>query len=295
MKTEALVPLRAVHLDPPPHIDRVQQQAILQFAGDNDFDYQEADPGLISRWTSRSGVPAWLGTIAWFAPKDAYHVVRGMIRGYEVTFFLIYEHLTNGISYSNPTPEQEQAYNRQQTRGIVRIKLPRVFPQILLDSNHNDRSSNSSIWVTYKSDQLLNLEGDFPSHFDLYAPRGLHLNVLTLLAPNMMEYLVQTASKLDVEFYGDELIFITKDALYSPETLEVIAQAMQMQLEYLERLVWSWEYTPLTPPFDTLKLATLSGSTMKIGRFRLTPARLVLLILFGFFLYALFILFLKQL
>ena len=265
------------------------QAAIYQFAQDNGFQYTPTDPSLIANVGKEyNATPAWFGFAGPLAAKNAYHVTRGTLHGYGVTMFILYEHLSNGTSHEHPSPEQIESYTRQQSRGIVRVKLPKLFPQIVLDSNKNDPSATSSVWVTYKNNQLLSLEGNFAQYFDLYVPKGLQIDALSLLAPNFMELLMNHARAFDVEFYGDEMIFITKQPLYTAETMQLIDQALLAQLEYLNRTLSHWNYTPTVQPFDRLQKAALSGATIKIGPFRLTPLVLLTLIVVGFIAIGLF-------
>lgn len=55
-------------------------------------------------------------------------------------------------------------------RSIIRVLLPKPFPQLFLDSNKNDKSLVSAVPTSFKADQKLTLEGSFNEYFDFYAP-----------------------------------------------------------------------------------------------------------------------------
>lgn len=253
--------------------------AINTFAIANNFTYSTSDAQISEdcKATGRS-TPAWLGMTGFFTGKQINHVIKGSVRGFPVSMFLMTERLTNGLSYQEgSSKQQKEQYYRQQTCGVVRVRLPKQFPQIVLDSYKND-TWQGSVWVSYRNDQLLQLESDFSDYFDLYSPRGLQLNTLVLLAPNMMQLLKNSSACFDVEFYGDELILFTRDLLYDPAVMAILDEALQMQLTYLERLLPSWNYQPVNLPFDTLRQGGTRGSTIRIGKRKIQVLSLVIIL-----------------
>lgn len=288
--TTALQPLSYIYPEDRPSDKRYDTVAIKQFAADNGFSYLMRNDSLVNQSVDRKHAPAWLGE-RYLLGKQAYHVVGGQIADHACTLFIVWENQVNGMSYRNPTSEQQQRYAAQQSRGIIRVPLPKVFPQVFLDSNKNDRSilggiRMSSVWVGYKQDQQLSLEGNFAEYFDFYSPKGVHVNTLSLFAPNFMTILQDHAHAFDIEFYGNEMIIITRLPLYTPETMALLERALIEQLAYLDRLMSSWNYTPLEPPFDRL----IKGGTslLKMGRFRVSP--LLFFILFMVIITALLVL-----
>lgn len=255
--------------------------AIKQFALSNGFEYYPGNPQLVENVVhDYKTFPAWLGPSSKWIKKDAYHVTTGQYRGFYFTMFLMWDYTTNGTSYENPNEQQKIDYIKQQTTGIVRVSLPKIFPQVVLDSIKNDRYV-SSVTTSFDASQSLQLEGDFNDYFDLYAPVGLQVNVLTLLAPNMMQILMDHAGLFDVEFYKNEMILMTKSSLYNPEVMKALDEALTEQLNYLTRLIPSWNYTPKQSPVDTLKRPFFNGATMRIAGHRISPKIQMLVILPG--------------
>lgn len=94
-----------------------------------------------------------------------------------------------------------------------------------------------------------------------------------------MQLLIDDAAIFDVEFYGNELFLITKDPIYTPANMEAALKALEIQLNYLTRLLASWNYQPQKPPFDRLQSTYFTGAVVKVGPLRLSPAMLIGLIL----------------
>ncbi len=215
--------------------------------------------------------PAWVGpSIPAMAPVYA-HQVKGSLHGYEIMFFLEYT--------SNSVQKRRSDYVELRKRSIIKLKLPKVFPQVVLDSHKNEPGYVSSFPTTIKSNQKVTLEGDFNSFYSLYAPHNLQINVLTLLAPNFMRILMNSATTFDVEFFGDEMTLATWDPIYDPAVMKVALNALNEQFTYLDRLLTSWNYQPIRRPFDALEYTYLSGETIKIGRLRISPFGLLMIIL----------------
>lgn len=294
MDTSALIHLKGTFACP--SNDEVTTQAITNFADANNFTYQPIDNSLIENIApGPRKSPAWHGMIGPFARKTTSHVIRGDYRGYPFVAFQLTESLTNGRVYRNPTPTQASAYFQQQTTGVVRLTLPKHFPQILLESVHNDKNGSTSTWVSYSADQRVSLEGDFDAYYNLYVPRGVQIPALQIIAPNFMRILMTSSKQFDVELYGNELIFITRDNLYDPDTISTLSSALDEQLPYFDRLLPSWSYQPSDNTFDTLTQNTLNGPGIRIGNLTLSPARFLVLIIVVFVIFGIFIQYLNSL
>jgi hypothetical protein len=258
--------------------------AVEQFASDNGFQHTLHDPSLVVfDYKAIKTTPAWLGVPLAGIFKDAYQVVRGEYLGFDITIFNYIDNvskpfLSNGWDLLSPESRS------QLTKGIVRIKLPKTFPQIVLDSNKNDRYKHTSgLMTSYQPDQRLSLEGDFDAYFDLFVPRNLQINALSLLAPNLMQILKDSAILFDIEYYGDEMILMTDSYIYDPASMEVLSRALDEQLKYIQRLLQSWNYMPVNQPFDLLKKQAVFGGVTKIGPLRIsaTASMVISLILFA--------------
>lgn len=265
--------------------DPNDSQHIADFAHENGWSYTlQTNEFNQSAYAGRQ--PAWLGRQIRTTQPVFAHQITGTIDGFPAQMFVGYT--TGSVQNTNT-----KVVNLIR-KSYIRVTLPKVFPQMVLDSNKNDRRLTGSIPTSFKTSQKLRLEGNFAKYFDFYAPLGLQVNTLTVLAPNFMQTLIDTAHMFDVEFYGNEIILVTHEPLYTPEVMDAALKALHEQLTYLQRLFHSWDYEPHNPPFDMLQKTLFEGSVIKIGPIRLSPAQLMLLILAAYVLYAILILVLKH-
>ncbi len=103
--------------------------------------------------------------------------------------------------------------------GYVCIRLERNVPHMVLDAIHNNTTllgfSLSNLPTSFDKDQTLSLEGDFNSHFTLYAPREYERDALYIFTPDLMALLIDTTAQYDIETVDDRLY------VYSPETFDL--------------------------------------------------------------------------
>ena len=213
---------------------------------------------------------AWPGHLLNTTAPMLAHKLEGNIHGYSIRTYLAY------TASSVQTKGAETV--RLVRRSVIRVALPKLFPQVVLESNKNDKSAVSTMPSSFKTSQRVDLEGDFKDYFDLYMHTGLQASTLTVLAPNFMEMLMQVSTKFDVEFYSNEMILITKDPLYTPTAIREATQLLETQLAYLDRLMLSWSYKPTKQPFDLLEKTYFKGEVVKIGSLRLSPGQLLAII-----------------
>lgn len=268
-------------------IDTADSQLLANFAADNGWTYQASSDFAINRYGTVP--PAWLGSRGGGLASPLFaHVISGRLAGYSFEACLAY---TPPVLWAGRRPATSDAATQipLQRRGIVRVTLPKLFPQLVLDSNKNDQGADSSLPASFAAKQKLSLEGDFARHYDFYAPLGLQVHSLTVLAPNFMQLLIDAAPHFDVEIYGNELVMVTRDQLYSPQVMQAAIEALTVQLKYFDRLLVSWNYQPRRLPFDILERTYFDGTVIKLGRLRLSPAIVLLLCLTGFIVFGILI------
>lgn len=267
-------------------LDEQDSKAIASFAADNGLSYTPRTTEF--RQTKFAGnPPAWIGHQIKTTQPVFAHVVSGEISGFPAQIFV-------GYTAAAVQSGRRDSDIKLNAKSYIKVTLPTFFPQMVLDSNKNDRGITGSMPASFKPSQKLHLEGDFPTYFDFYAPLGLQVNTLTVLAPNFMQIIKDSAHTFDVEFFGKEMVLVTHEPIYTPEVMDVALKALDEQLRYLQRLLPSWNYQPINPPFDMLQKTTWQGQSIKIGQLRLSPGQVILVILGGFVLYAILILVLKH-
>ncbi len=251
-------------------IDPADAEVVAKFAQDNGFSYQQG-PTIIDTRSFTSGTPVWASG-AFDHSVVVLHEAAGTLFGFDTRFQISYR--WSGGSAGSDTVSYDYVRN-----SVVRIKLPKRFPQMLLDSHKNDMFIVSSVMSGVSSGQRISLEGDFDKYFDFYVPQGLHINALSVLAPNFMDTLKRTTTMFDVEFYGDEMILTTDSPIYTKEVVDEMLEALKEQLKYLNRLLPSWNYEPVQAPFDVLRMSsTTGGDVLKFGKLRINTGYVVLVL-----------------
>lgn len=110
--------------------------------------------------------------------------------------------------------------------SVALFQTIKNFPHIFLDGRKNGKNR------TFKSWQKLQLEGDFNNHFDLYLEKGAHIETLSLLSPDVMQTLVDSAELYDVEIYGNHIALITWDtSIYTKSNMDRLLDCLKAMLQ----------------------------------------------------------------
>ena len=119
------------------HLDAIDSKTINDFALANDMTYSPngTDPSSIDK----ENVPGWLGPHRNPDKPMFIHRTSGVYQGFPFEIQLAY-----AVASSQTENTSEVGLNR---KSIIQITLPKIFPQIVLDSNKNE----SSVLRTYPS------------------------------------------------------------------------------------------------------------------------------------------------
>lgn len=118
--------------------------------------------------------------------------------------------------------------------GFMRVSLMRYVPQIVIDNRLEYKVSGSSTLTKYyDSSQILKLEGDFNKYFTVYVPHDHELSALTILAPDIMAFLIDNNSFCDIEITSSQLYFYWSS---SPFFDEEYAERFNMIERFLDEL-----------------------------------------------------------
>ncbi|MCA9342667.1 hypothetical protein KC950_01480 [Candidatus Saccharibacteria bacterium] len=160
---------------------------------------------------------------------------------------------------------------------IFEITLPRKLPHIVIDSLIESGTSQGSVLpIIFDSSQKIELEGDFYKYFALYAPDKYGVTALTLIAPDVMETLMQFAAKCDIEIIDNKLYFIWPETPRSYQQYKDIFNTVDKILDQIQKKLISGNiYTHstqaklyTTPYIKTSKLK-IFGSMYEIMFFAL--------------------------
>ena len=219
-------------------------------------------------------LPAW--TRGNSLPSSQIYALTGEIGGFSVVMFV--DRITIA-SYANGN----EGLSNYSYRGVIAVQLHKIFPQMVLDSNKNDKWLVKTNSAAIDASQKINLEANFSNYYDFYSPKGINANSLSVLAPNFMQMLIESSATFDVEFFGDKIYLTTEDPLFTVNVMNDAINALEVQLKYLKRLEASWDYQPLEPPFDVLKQTKIVNFySVKFGPLRIGLVQLIL-ILFALF------------
>ena len=126
-------------------------------------------------------------------------------------------------TYTTGSGKSRQRY----TLGYVAIELPRKLPHMVLDSKRNNVKlfglNLSNLPVNFNKSQHLSLEGDFDSHFTLYAPLEYERDALYVFTPDLMALFIDQSGAFDAEIVDDTL-FIYSDRAFEMTDAQTLSR-----------------------------------------------------------------------
>lgn len=126
-------------------------------------------------------------------------------------FLLDAEKRTSGVLHGKSTHNYPYvagnylSFSNRHFSGMS-IELPKKMPHIYLD--HRIASKFSGPMRTYTNNQKLNLEGNFNKYFQLFIPKDYQVLALSIITPDIMQALMQSAYRYDIEIKGNRLNII---------------------------------------------------------------------------------------
>lgn len=106
--------------------------------------------------------------------------------------------------------EQEETRDRDRSshtykRTIACVEIPDTKLQLIINSKLNNDDTSGGNLAQYRRSQRYKAEGSFSDYFEIYSPRGAEVDVLTLLAPDVLEYILENFSNFDIEVVDNNL------------------------------------------------------------------------------------------
>lgn len=124
------------------------------------------------------------------------YVLEGTVSGLPASLF--------GYDYATGSGK-DRAEHRTT---VMRLVLPRVLPQMVIDSLVEGGSNDSSVLpIAFDQSQRIVLEGEFSKYFSCYAPSGYGVTLLTIIGPDAMLTLMQCAAACDIEIIDNSIYF----------------------------------------------------------------------------------------
>ncbi len=90
-------------------------------------------------------------------------------------------------------------------RTVMLTTIPDVVSHFIVNSKLNNNQMHGSNLHIYDTGQKFSLEGDFSEFFDVLAPKGHETDIVNLLAPNTMEYMLEELTNYDFEIVSGHL------------------------------------------------------------------------------------------
>lgn len=124
--------------------------------------------------------------------------------------------------------------------STLSLSLGKHVPHIVLDSLGNNRLM-SSLTHQYNRSQLITLEGDFDTYYELYAPTKHRVDALSILSPDVMAVLIDSGAQFDIELVDQSLVIRTLGhVLTDPDTLQAMHAVMQAVAPEVLHRMRSW-------------------------------------------------------
>ncbi len=170
----------------------------------------------------------------------------------------------------------------------LEVTLPYSLTNFYLDSHKDSRRNGPA--ALYAKSQMVSLEGDFNKYFQLFVPPNSATFVLSVLSPDVMQTLITSSQRYDVELSGKYLRIITlkKTDKATESSLLAAAQAIVTELDHRAK---SWQQDagmPATLLYRRGKSLKLAGTYFRRSRLIVSIVSMLLTIVvigLGFALY----------
>ncbi|MDQ3094286.1 MAG: hypothetical protein M3Q70_03890 [bacterium] len=142
----------------------------------------------------------------------------------------------------------------------LELTLPYTLVNFYLDSHKDSKRRGPA--ALYDQNQRISLEGDFNKYFQLFVPKENAVLALSVLSPDVMQTLINSSQRYDVELSGNHLRIISLDKV-SKLTGDPLIRAADKIVAELDHRAKSWKQTDAPA-----KLLHKKGSTFKLaGRY----------------------------
>jgi hypothetical protein len=125
------------------------------------------------------------------------------------------------------------------------IQLDANFPHIFVDGHSQNfltpkyRNLWTLRWKLKNADKSQKLEGDFPRHFDVYAPSNQQIETLSILTPDVMQVMKDLGRGFDYEIVDTQLYIIAEPNVLrlrkAYETIQAVTASLDELLYQLRR------------------------------------------------------------
>lgn len=117
--------------------------------------------------------------------------------------------------------------------NVATIKLSKTLPHTIFDSKSNNFLGMSNLPAQFKANQLLTSEAEFDKTFNVYAPEGYTIDVLSYIAPDFIAVMLDYFKGLEVEII-DDCVYIYQSGMLNANSLKQMVARMSVMQNELE-------------------------------------------------------------
>jgi len=149
-------------------------------------------------------------------------------------------HVCRLLTYEFTVGHGKSSHTYYFTLAVINLGEP--FPHIILDSKKNFGGIRK-IPFGY---QDVKLEGDFHTYFKLFMRPGEHIDVLSIIAPDVMQTLIDANQQQDIEIYGSNLYFVGINDHRNPAGMKFLLRSVDKLTDEFVHKAKTLNYKPTT-------------------------------------------------
>lgn len=141
--------------------------------------------------------------------------------------------------------------------GVIEINLPKEVPQIFIEEKFKGAFKDDVLNI-FKSQNLLELEGNFGEHFKVYAASGYQVEELTLLNPAFMAALEDQPERFHVELVDKKAyVYLPADMTIGKDKVVNLLSAGRFLMQQLQKQMDTFKFKPDSKVPDDMKPSKL--------------------------------------
>ena len=157
---------------------------------------------------------------------------------------------------------------------VMRLKLPQKLPHMIIDCHvdgaavdtlgGSDLKSNDDL-VNESSNTVMrkiDLEGDFHKYFSLYTEKENAVDALSILAPDVMQVLLNMHALCDIEIIDNYIYFIWSERKMNKTAYEKVFMTVQSVMDQIGYKLSHGDFSARAKPNSANTLVAKNGGTV---------------------------------
>jgi len=208
---------------------------LSEFAQDNGFEFSY-DPVY-----SSNGIVFKVGNF----DHHTEYFMNGVLDGYPIALF--WHRFSTGGGRSNT----------KYYYGVIEISLPKDVPHIFIEEKFRGAFKDDALNI-FKSQNLLELEGDFNKHFTVYAASGYQVEELTILNPAFMAAIEDQAERFHIELIDKKAyVYMPSDMNINKDKVAHLLSAGRFLIQQLQKEMDTFKFKPNVQVPDNMNASKL--------------------------------------